>query len=477
MIQRLFTSIILLCLIRQVSISQDLQYHIQGHLQNYAEDTIYLGYYFADKQYLIDTTLVTEGKFTFSGPDTLKAGVYLVVMPPDNKFFQIMVSPSERRFSFQANIDSIEQTIVFENATDNTLFYDNLKFIGEKRAEVDEINAQKEMAAEAKKEILDQRLQEINKEVMTYQHQLVDSHPGSLTAALVKSGFQIDLPDFTGTKEEINMQQYLYYKKHYFDHVDLSDDRLIRAPSHVMFDRVNYYLEKLTPQHPDSVIQSLDYLLHEMEGAEDTYKNFLIKFLNDYAQSKIVGMDGVYVHLALTYYDAGKAPWVEETQLKKIIANAKDAEPTLIGKTAPNLTVQLRDSTDITLYDFDSKYLVLVFWAHDCAHCKESMPELKKFYEEYNSKGIEVFSICTKLGDDEPPCWDFVDERELDIWVNASDKKGGRSFMHSLFNVKKTPKVFILDQNKKIISKDLGAEQLGEFFDQIIKPEEAPAKQ
>ena len=244
---------------------------------------------------------------------------------------------------------------------------------------------------------------------------------------------------------------------------------MIRAPQHVLFDRVNYYLEKLTPQQPDSIIQSLDYLLQGMEGSDDIYKYYLVKFLNDYAQSKIVGMDAVYVHLALEYYAKDKAPWVEEEQLKKIIANARDAEPTLIGRKAPDFRVQLRDSSDITLYEVEAPYLVLVFWAHDCGHCKESMPELKEFHEAYHDKGIEVMSVCTKLNADEPACWDFVDEHELYNWINASDKKGGRSFMHSLFYIKKTPKLFVLDADKKILTKDLNPEQLIEFFDQLLK--------
>jgi thiol-disulfide isomerase/thioredoxin len=207
-----------------------------------------------------------------------------------------------------------------------------------------------------------------------------------------------------------------------------------------------------------------------MEPAEETYRYFLIKFLNDYAQSKIVGMDAVYVHLASNYYAKDKAPWVEKSQLEKIIQNAKDAEPTLIGKYAPNLKLQLRDSSDIHLYDVKSDYLILVFWAHDCGHCKESLPLLKEFTDKNaETLGIQVFSVCTKLLKDEPPCWDFIDEKNLGAWINATDKSGGRSYMHSLFNIKKTPKLFILDKEKKIISKDLGPEQLEEFFKHITE--------
>ncbi|MCB0687698.1 MAG: DUF5106 domain-containing protein [Saprospiraceae bacterium] len=451
--------------------AQPIAFTINGHLDNYVQDTIYLGYYYGDKQYLIDTTVVDAGDFTFS-EDSLKEGVYLLVIPPDNKYFQIMINKHENDFSFSGDLDSIEQTIEFEGSKDNSLFYENLRYISTKRLEVDQLNAEKKDLSEAEQQVVDEKLKMINEEVTRYQKDLVSANPGLLTSALIESGFALDLPEFEGTPEEINMKQYLYYKHHYFDHVDLSDERLLRAPRHIIFDRVNYYLEKLTPQHPDSINQSIDYLLHKMEGAEETYRYFLIKFLNDYAQSKIVGMDAVYVHIALEYYGKGKAPWVEQGQLERILENARDAEPTLIGKYAPNITLQLRDSSDISLYDVKSDYIVLVFWAHDCGHCKEAMPKLKEFYDKHaKDLGLEVFSVCTKVLKDEPPCWQFVDERNLNDWINTSDMHGGKSYMHSLFNIKKTPKLFILDRDKKIISKDLGPEQLEEFFDHIIKPQ------
>jgi peroxiredoxin len=324
---------------------------------------------------------------------------------------------------------------------------------------------------------LDIELQNIDEKVNAFQKKLVDSHPDLLTSALITSGFRIDVPSYEGSPEEIQLKQYLHYKKHYFDYVDLTDDRLIRSPQHVMYDRVNYYLDKLTPKHPDSIIVSLDYLLEKMEPAEDTYRTFLIKFLNDFAASKIVGMDAVYVHLADEYYAKGKAPWVDDTQLAKIIGNARDAKPTLIGKMAPNFTVQLKDSTDISLYDIKSPYVVLVFWAHDCAHCKETMPEMGTFQSDYEDRGIKVFSICTKVLKDEPACWDFVQEQKIGHMINASDQSGGRSYVRTLYNVRRTPKVFVLDSDKKIVTKELGVEQLREYFDTVVNPQSDEEKE
>ncbi len=468
---RFLISLILICFIAATAQSQ---YRIEGELAGYDQSEIYLGYYYADKQYLMDTSQVEKGKLVFEGSDTLKPGVYIVVMPPDNSYFQLMVNEGNPNFSFAGEKDRLEQTLKFDNSPDNQLFYENLAFIGEQRKIVEELRQKMEITEDEQvKTALEEKLEAINLEVTSFQKELVAKNPDGLTATLVRSGFNIELPKFEGTEEEVQRQRYIYYKKHYFDNIDLSDDRLLRTPQHVFFDRVYHYIEKLTPQHPDSIIVSLDYILGKMEPAQEAYRYFLIEFLNKYAQSKIVGMDAVYVHLALQYYGNGKAPWVDESQLKKIISNAEDASPTLIGKVAPNFVVQQKDGSNISLAEVKALYIVLVFWAHDCSHCQTSMPELVEFHKNFqeSDSGIQVFSVCTKLNSDEPPCWDFVTEKNLEglpDWINASDQLGGRSYMHSLYNIKKTPKMFVLDGEKRIITKDLSVEQLYEFFEQTL---------
>ena len=53
--------------------------------------------------------------------------------------------------------------------------------------------------------------------------------------------------------------------------------------------------------------------------------------------------------------------------------------------------MQLRDGSPITLHDVKSPYTLLYFWRYDCGHCKESMPDLKAFYEEYKNKFNQLF--------------------------------------------------------------------------------------
>ena len=431
-------------------------------------DTIYLGYFYANSQYLIDTAQVMDGAFNFSGDEPLKPGVYLVVMPPENHFFQLLIDSTEQQFSFEAEAGAIERTITFDVSGDNALFYDHLRYLEQQRSKAKNIQAEIENANIDIKSSAQEKLNDLNKEVMVYQHQLIREHPKTITAILIASGFQPDVPEFEGSSEEISLQQYIYFKRHYFDYTDLADPRMIRTPKNVLFDKVDHYMEKLTPVHPDSIITSLDYLLSEMEKAPETYKYFLVYFLNNYAQSKIVGMDKVYVHLVENYYGKGKAPWLDHEKLTKILNEASAAKPTLVGNIAPNFEVQRRDGTSIRLTDIHSPYTILIFWAPDCNHCKKSMPELKTLHEEYNTRGVEVFAVCTKVNELEPDCWNFIDENGLDSWINASDKYGGKSLIHRLYNIKTTPRLFLLDEKKEILTKGVGVEQLPEILDHYV---------
>lgn len=113
---------------------------------------------------------------------------------------------------------------------------------------------------------------------------------------------------------------------------------------------------------PDSINAALDFILSKCKEGSEIYKYVLSNSLNTYANSKYVGMDGVYVHLVEKYYAQGKAPWIQEEPLAKMVQDAKALKPLLIDKIAPNITVYKQDSTPISLHDIKSEYTLLLIW-------------------------------------------------------------------------------------------------------------------
>lgn len=449
-------------------------HEIKVKIDNFQEKELYLGYYLQDKQYLLDTTtLGPDGYFTFSGDGITPGGLYLVVMPPDNQYFQLLIDENSQRFTVHCK-DPKQPTegMVIKGSEDNKIFYDYLNYLAEKRPEAASLQNALDNpdTPERKKEDLQQKLDAVNKEVMDYQDDIISKYPKTLTSAIIRSNLPLDVPEFEGDdQKDIEVKKWQYAKNHYFDNLDLADPRMLRTP--FLFQRLDHYVNKMTVQHPDSINQSLYYILEKMKPAEETFKYYLIHFLNTYAKSQIVGFDAVYVFLAKTYYESGQAPWTDEEQLAKIIENANRLEPLLIGKIAPNIKMQTQDNKEIWLHDFQSPYTVLFIWDPDCGHCKKSMPEMIDFYNQYKDRGVAVFAICTKLYDELQKCWDFIEEKGMGVWFNTVDPYN-RSKFRTIYDVKTTPQIYILDQKKEILSKRIGADQLPEVMDQILKLQE-----
>lgn len=444
-------------------------YEITVDIDGYEPDELYLAYYLGDKQYIQDTVARAEdGTFTFRGEEPLAGGIYLVVMAPDNQFFQILVDDKNQQFTLKTEMgaEQLDNTR-FIGSEDNERFYDYLVYLSDQRKQGDAFQATlaDEAASEQDKAAARSALEGLSEKVLAYQNKFISDYPNSMPAAIIKANLPTDFPEFTGSEDEINEKKWRWMQKHYFDMVDLGDVRMLRTP--FLFQRVDYFVQKLHVQHPDSIALAVDFVLEQMRPAEDMFKFYLIHFLNFYAASKFVGMDAVYVHLVENYYAKGEAPWTEQEQLEKIIDNANRLSPLLIGEIAPDLMMERQDGSKINLHSVDSPYTVLYFWRYDCGHCKKSTPILAEFYQKFKDQGVEIFAACAKLRDEVPECWDYIEENKIGEWIHVVDPYG-RSRFTTIYDLKTTPQIYVLDENKKIISKRLGAEQLEDLFERLL---------
>jgi peroxiredoxin len=450
-----------------VNVTAQNAYSIKIEVAGYIEKQLYLGYYLGDKQYVRDTALVNpDGSFVFKGKEALPPGMYLVVLAPNNDFFQILVTQKEQTFSVKTTKDKPAENVKFTGSPENNLFLEYINYLSAKRPEAEKI--QEEIAKTTDptaKEAANKKFETLNEEVVKYQAKFAEKNAQMFAGAIVKANINDELPKFEGaTEEEKQTKAWLYTRKHYFDNFNISDQRWLRTP--FLFQRLDFYVNKLTVQAPDSINVAVDYILGKLRPAPESFKFYLIHYLNNYAASKFVGMDGVYVHIAEKYYASGQADWTDADQLKKIVENAKKLKPLLIGKIAPDIQLEKRDGTPTTLYKTDAEFTVLYFWRYDCGHCKESTPAMKAFYEKFKDRNVKLVAVCVKNAKEIPDCWKFVDEQNIGDWMHTADPYM-RYF--ATYNVETTPQVYILDRKKEIISKQVPADQMESVMEKIIE--------
>ncbi len=436
-------------------------YRIDMQLEGVGADSIYFAYYLGDKQYIKDTVhRNANGHFLIQGDEELPGGMYLVVLPPDNQYVQVLVDADNQRFGLSAEFPDLVKSMSVSGSTENRLFYDYLHFLDERRAEAESLQA-------AGEEPDPEAFSDLNQRVTEKQEQILGAYPASFTAAIIRASKPLGEPAFTGSEEEVQEKRWRYTQRHFFDNLDLSDPRMLRTP--FLFERVDYYVNKLHVQHPDTLMPVIDGILEQMKPAPKTFQFYLVHFLNTYASSQVVGQDALYVHLVDKYYATGQADWIDEEQLEEIVDNASRLKPLLIGKIAPDMEVQRRNGSTIALHDVEAPITVLYFWRYDCGHCKESTPHMKEFYEAFKDRGIKIFAVCVKRDEAEiNSCWDYVDEQGIGEWIQTADP-GYKSFFPVKYDIRSTPRIFVLGPDKTILSKSIGAEQLGEVVNLLLE--------
>ncbi len=457
--------------------SQDEGYRLEVSIENYESDTVFLGFRRADKVYSKDTVAITNGKYVFEGKGSLQPGVYVILMPPDNKHFEFVVTKNDQQFSVMTKAPSFFENLKFKGSEENRLLYEYQQFMNEQVTLARKIDEQFEKETdEEQKTKLEAKKQVVNDGIKAYQSKIAQDHPDSYVAKLIAAFKDPVIPEAPlkpdGTKDE--QFGFRYYKAHYWDGFDLSDEIFINTP--YLKQKIDRYLEKMTVQVPDSMIVSVDKILGLAEKNTEVFRYCLPYLLNKFYKPEIMGMDKVYVHLSDNYYKAGKAEWIGEESLKKITDDAYMMRGVLLGNQAPNIQVQLYDhdtgifTTDlISPYDVEADFTVIFLWKPGCGYCKSMTEALIPFYEEWKDKGVEIFSISSANHmDAEKACKDVKDKGMP--WIVTADLYGRARAMQHYYGTS-LPKIYVLDKNKKIIANRVGVPQLPDIINDYLNKE------
>lgn len=472
-------SVLVWCMIgTPTSNAQEAAYRFE--VPGAADSTIYLANYYGNKLYYADTAIAdSQGKFAFDAVPDDEQGKYAVVLPGP-KYFELIIADGEQIHMSTDTADAVGHMVVHQS-DNNRLMYDYVAYLSEKKAERESIlEALEANEGQPKKTApLKERYNALNDAVVAHQKQLVEDHPNLLAAKDIRMSIDVQPPaDILDDR----MAAYQYYKSHYFDHIDLKDDRIVRLP--VFHQKLDNYLNNVLVQNPDTVNEALDRLIAQLDPESELFKYVVHYSTYNFETSNIMGMDAVFVHMVDTYYKTGQAHWMNEDQMKSIVDKAEAKRHTLIGKTAPNLT--LRDTADrwISIYDdIDKPYVVLFFYDPDCGHCKKKTPELVEYYKNYERDDLAIYAVSSNPGEKWPAfikkykTGDFYnvaipqrafEDSDYATQLISTGKTNYQSLRyHEVFDIFSTPKIFILDKDRIIRAKDIGVEQIGDIIERL----------
>jgi thiol-disulfide isomerase/thioredoxin len=445
-------------------------YEIEITLNGLPDSTVYLAYHLGDKQYIKDTLKLDRSCHGIvRGPEALPQGLYMIVFP-GRKYFEILIS-TDQHFSVSCDYNDYFNTLKFSGCDENSAFLNYQKIwmsMQQKDADFGKrIQNNKQNTDSVKILTAEQRAQEAK--MISYLKTVIQENNGNLLSVLVKAILPPEPPVFSIPVVVANpdslrwVLNYNYNKDHYFDNIDLTDERLLRTP--VLYGRLNTFFTNVVIQAPDSINKEIDKIIRKCEPDYKVYQFVAVYLFNHFRESEIMGHDAVMVKLADDIYLSGKADWVSKEFKDDLRKQVELIRPNLIGRKAQNLVMDSYSGIFVSLYDIQKDFTILYFWEPNCGHCKEATPKLKAYYETAKNKGIEIFAVCTQS--DKQKWTQYIEENKL-TWINGWDPERSSHF-DAYYNVQSTPMVYILDKNKVIIAKKLSVEDIGPFIDNYRK--------
>ena len=450
---------------------------IEFQSAEYANKMYYLASHYGKYQTLLDSVKGTnDGKLVFKKDQKYVEGIYMLATP-DKKIELEFMMDANQKFSIQVT-NPTDKIVAISNSILNQDFNVFNSFFKTKMEGMKAL--EKNLADKKTKQdsaIVIQDLKKIQSEINLYKNNYIQANPENTLALLFRMSQPIDNFSNKPAEEKLatKTDSIAYLKKHFFDGINFKDNRLLRNP--FLENRITTYFNTFVPVTPEAVTAEINQILNQTDLPNgDVFKYLSLHFIYLYAEPKIMGMDRVFINIYNTYFKNKEYPWLQLKQkefFKFKVASIKD---NLVGDKGRNLFMLTQDQKRIDLYDIKAKYTIVAFWDPTCGHCATEIPKMHQLYEtEWKQKGVVVFAVNNNTN--EMVKWkEFIEKEKLSDWTNVypapvvtgNYTKEDVDFQ-TLYNVRQTPVIYLLDQDKKIIAKKVGPENYTKIIEQLEK--------
>ena len=465
--KRFFTLLISILAIKHSSAQG---YQISLAAPEYKSGITYLAYHNGKNLNVADSAAMSNnGTAVFKGATKLPPGIYAIVFPGKNLSVDFFIDKDQVISINAADSNNLANT-VFTGSKEQGLFQQYQKFVAVKgkllqKEKTDYMSSK----TKADSTLHEANYTRYNKELNDYRENIIKTQPKSMMAALLDAMKEPPYPTKTPVTHQDSIDNYNFYKSHYWDGISFMDDRIIRTP--FFLPKLERYYREVMPQAPDSIIKDADYKLLLARTAPEMYKYLLNWLTDEYINPKYMGQDAIFVHLFEKYHSKGLSSWLNEKQMDIITRRAYMQMANLIGEKAANLEMVDTAGKPSALYDLQAEYTVIIFWDPTCGHCKEEVPRIDSIYRaSWKASNVRIYAV---LSEDQKPEWiKYLNEHHITDWTNVYETKemtdavkaSQRPGFRQLYDVTSTPTLYLLDKEKRIIGKKLTWKQLNDLL-------------
>lgn len=233
----------------------------------------------------------------------------------------------------------------------------------------------------------------------------------------------------------------------------------------------NLYKAAIAQKEKEFVLQKEVELIEQLQPESAEIRHAVISFILLHPNS-YVSPSFLYTPARELPVDSAKSlfysltPRIQNSIFGKRIADLfRQKEQNAIGKVPYSFNAQDINGKNVSLLNFKGKFLYIDFWASWCAPCRAEIPHIKKLFEQYNSKGLEILTISI---DKNSVAWqEAVVKEQISRWHNILVNKEIENNYENVNNP--IPSGMLIARDGKIVWKSGKQETLEEALKRIIK--------
>lgn len=254
-------------------------------------------------------------------------------------------------------------------------------------------------------------------------------------------------------------QRAFYYVKHYWDGYSLADTAFIRSDDTEQL--FSDFINALQYVDPEESSTALKRMMSRMEEDSTAYSRFC--FLSEkylYEPNSPMRNEEYFIPILEQMIDSKRL-----TEYEKIrpVDQLKQAHKNRPGMIAADFSYVTPGGKTAKLSQLKSDYILLFFYDPDCTSCQEFERVLSEmpFFLDIQKKGIlRVLAVYPDRDENE---WLLKSSKMPKNWIVGWNKRGDiRS--KTLYEIRATPTLYLLDKQKKVILKDTPLESIIQYL-------------